>query len=63
MYWVENTTYPVPVYIGVTPGKQYTLIAETDNAVSGSGDVATARGGYISWSNDINKQTPTLTDY
>lgn len=42
------------IYVGVTPGKTYKLQCYGDGV---------GQGGDISWSNDINKHTPSIIDY
>lgn len=47
-------------YIGVTSNKQYTI---NMYAISRMGDDYTIETFYIKYSPEINKQTPTVTDY
>lgn len=47
-------------YIGVTPNKQYTVELYIHNRLD---DTAIAYSYYIKYSPEINKQTPTVTDY
>ena len=46
-------------YIGVTPNKQYTVTVEP----GGEFDNSYTAYFYIKYSPEINKQTPTVTDY
>ena len=60
--WLRNEDfYDVETdgYIGVTPNKQYTV---TVSAYSPKNRVYIDRF-YIEYSPEINKQTPTITDY
>ena len=45
-------------YIGVTPNKEYTVTVSAD-----SPDRVYIDRFYIEYSPEINKQTPTITDY
>ena len=60
--WLSNDDYYEVVtvgYIGVTPNKQYTVTVSADIDY---GLVFIDRF-YIEYSPEINKQTPTVTDY
>lgn len=60
--WLRNGDYydvSTQGYIGVTPNKQYTVTVST-NAREGRTYIDTF---YIEYSPEINKQTPTITDY
>ena len=47
-------------YVGVTPNKQYTVKMSVNSRLY---DDAIAYSYYIKYSPEINKQTPTVTDY
>ncbi len=47
-------------YVGVTPNKQYTVALTVHSRLD---DSAIAYIYYIKYSPEINKQTPTVTDY
>ena len=53
--WWENGSDDITNYVGVTPGKTYSLIINMD--VDGSSS------GYIAYSPEINNKTPTIYDY
>ena len=60
--WLRNDDYydvETDGYIGVTPNKQYTVTVSAD---IDHGRVFIDRF-YIEYSPEINKQTPTVTDY
>lgn len=61
--WLANTsvtsTY-VDGYVGVTPNKQYTVKVRGANS---DNPVTYINSFYIKYSPEINKQTPTVTDY
>ena len=47
-------------YVGVTPNKQYAVALSVNSRLD---DTAIAYRYYIKYSPEINKQTPTVTDY
>ena len=60
--WLSNVDYydvETDGYIGVTPNKQYTVTVSADTP---NGRVY-IDSFYIEYSPEINKQTPTITDY
>ena len=60
--WLRNEDfYDVETdgYIGVTPNKQYTVKVSADTDYG----YAYIDSFYIEYSPEINKQTPTITDY
>lgn len=54
-WWEDVFPDDITNYVGVTPGKTYSLIINMD--VYGSSS------GYIAYSPTINNKTPTITDY
>lgn len=54
-WWEDGFPYDITNYVGVTPGKTYSLYISMD--VEGSSS------GYIAYSPTINNKTPTITDY
>lgn len=75
-----NTSKLFPSYIGVTPGKTYTLVFKRESGNKslynyssnatwyyrvrlGSSGSISSTDVKLSWSPEINKQTPTVTDY
>ena len=53
--WWENSPVVITNYVGVTPGKRYSLYINMD--VEGSSS------GYIAYSPTINNKAPTIYDY
>lgn len=47
-------------YVGVTPNKQYTVKMMVNNRLD---NTAIVYSYYIKYSPEINKQSPTVTDY
>lgn len=54
-WWEDVFPYDITNYVGVTPGKTYSLII--------SMDVYGGSSGYIAYSPEINNKTPTIYDY
>ena len=54
-WWEDGFPDDITNYVGVTPGKTYSLNIQMD--VDGSSS------GYIAYSPTINNKTPTITDY
>lgn len=54
-WWEDGFPDDITNYVGVTPGKTYSLII--------SMDVYGSSSGYIAYSPTINNKTPTITDY
>lgn len=53
--WWENDSNDTINYVGVTPGKTYSLFISME--VDGDSS------GYIAYSPEINNETPTIYDY
>lgn len=53
-WWEDDFPYDITNYVGVTPGKTYSL-----NISMGDG----GSSGYIAYSPEINNKTPTIYDY
>lgn len=56
----DNYSAIISGYVGVTPNKQYTVALTVNSRLDNS---AIAYRYYIKYSPEINKQTPTVTDY
>lgn len=54
-WWEDGFPDDITNYVGVTPGKTYSLII--------SMDVYGSSSGYIAYSPEINNKTPTIYDY
>lgn len=56
----DNYNVIIRGYVGVTPNKRYTVTMRIHSRLD---DTAIAYSYYIKYSPEINKKTPTVTDY
>lgn len=56
---VHNYTINFHGYVGVTPNKEYTILLQSESRLG----LTCYNGISIKYSPEINKQTPSVTDY